>query len=185
MNAAFLLVMTACSVGADPAQAPPPAAKPAAPAAIVAPAAAGCNDCGGCGCEKEGFLAKLKSKFHHNDCGCAPAPAPACNTCDTCGHEGLLSKFKGKFHHNDCGCAPANDCGCGHEGFLSKLKGKFHHNDCCDTCNTCGSAAPAPIKGETIPAPKDAGPKKMPEGKQAFNAPQPLTGTLVIEKTPF
>src|SRR2546421_12923457 len=62
VNAAFLLVMTACSAGADPVQAPPPAAKPGAPAPIVAPAPAGYNDCGGgdCGCGHEGFFSKFK-----------------------------------------------------------------------------------------------------------------------------
>jgi hypothetical protein len=185
VNAAFLLMTTACLTGADaaPPAAPPPAAAPIHSVGTGGCAGGGCSSCGGCdtcgscGCESEGFLSKLKAKFHRSsDCGCG---------CET---ESRFSKFSGHLHQSSCGydtgcgggCgSPCDACG-GHSGggLREKLRGMFHRGgDCgCETscgCDTgcagggCGGVV-SPLPGGTMPkeqlgAPKEA-PKKLPSG---------------------
>jgi hypothetical protein len=172
VNAAYLMLTTAWLAGADPAPAP---AAPAAPV-VSAPIGGGCG--GGCGCatdaccEKEGFFAKLKAKFHKNDCGCGceqaptccapkpvccpapkpvccPAPAPTCCHaapvscgCDEC-KPSLCERIKAKFKKSkDCGC----DSGCG-------------------GCSTCGGGVIGGAPAEAIPAKPAPGaaPQAMPK----------------------
>lgn len=185
MNAAFLIVTSACLTGADPvpllAPAPPlaaavadkapaekppekvpvtPAPVPAAPAMVAAPAA-----CASCGCEShgwcesQGFFSRLRSGWGHKSCGacstCAPTP---CTT-------------------------PAPACStcdtCAKPSFFSRFR--FSRGCGCDTCNTCGGAvvAPVPVKPaepiKSMPMPES---KKLPEGGKEAAAP------LVPDLTP-
>ena len=161
-----------------PAAPPPPPASPApvaAPVAACRPCAAcggGCSSCdSGCGCESEGFFAKLRRRFaRHDDCGCGCETAPACG----CESEGLFSRFKGHWGWSSsdcgCGCAAAPACGCAAvpscgcdsgPSFWERLKSRFHRNDCgCDSgCNTgCGcngtSAYGAPSATPSQPPPQ-------------------------------
>ena len=209
MNAAFMLVTTACLAGADSA---PPAA-PAAPAPAATSACCG-NACDSC-CE-EGCLKRLLNRFRHSSCGCdtcggsqttcAPAHQPACTTscatsCDSCGEHGLRSLFS-RFHSSSSDCCGASssttcgsgcgDCGC-EDGLLKRLCNRFRHRgDCCDTgstCDGCGTGvAPAPgPKAETIPAPRTKPADKMPEGKGGKEVhvipPQPIAPPT-LEVTP-
>jgi len=167
VNAAFLLVTSAWLAGGDAA-----AAAPAATAAPIVSSAScsscggssscgGCNSCdSGCGCEKEGFFARLRAKFARGgDCGCeqasncgCAAAAPSCG----CESEGFWSRMKGHFHRSSecgcgcaapvqtsCGCASTSACGCESGPSLwERLKGRFHHSECgCESgCNTgCNS----------------------------------------------
>lgn len=165
MNAAFLLMSSAALAGADPA-----------PAASVAPAVIstghGCTNCGSpattC-CPKTGLLDKIKArlgswKHKSDDCGCAPAPAPACHTCpkSVADRPNLLDKLKARLgSKKSCGCAPA-----------------------CDPCATAPAhdAHPAPPGGGTAPKemPKPKEPPKVdpkPKGNVAIPAPlPPVTG---------
>jgi len=177
---------------------------------VVAPAApyAGCNSCNscdsGCGCESEGFFARLRHRFaSSNDCGCNQAPSCGCES------EGFFSRFKGHKGSSscDCGCSQAPSCGCeSGPGFWERLKGRFHHEECCDTgCSSCGcnqgpavapvgpGVSPAGPPGEPIKPPKDTTDpgKKLPEGSykpkdKAAQAPLPFqvapVSTKVIEK---
>src|SRR5579862_3199490 len=82
VNAAFLLLTTACLAGADPAPATPmpPPAKPV----VVAPAP--CSTCGTCGScvEHESLLDRLRARLHRDSCdSCAPAPC-ACAPAPKC-----------------------------------------------------------------------------------------------------
>jgi len=192
MNAAFLLVTTVWLAGADPVpeKAPPPAPAPAT-AAPAAPAPAPCAGCGACGscCESEGFLAKLRARFHKDTCDtcapapcCAPAPkyapapcftpAPKCaSACDTCDGPSLLDRIKARLHKDDCGCAPTCGCqatcgsACDAPGLLDRLRARFHKDDCDCGCG-CGAAAVAPAAkpAEPLKMPKEGEPKKLPEG---------------------
>ena len=195
MNAALLLMTSACFAGADPA---PPAIKPAPAPAVIAAPAAGCNDCG---CEKESWFGKLRGRFHRGGCGCdtcdtcakpAPAPAPKCDTC--CEHESFFDKLRSRMHHHDC-CdtcakpAPAPKCDtcCEHESLFGKLRGRFHRGgDCgCDNCGAAGTIGPVGPRGEPIPPPREGAPaKKMPEGGKAqLIIPQPVAAPT-LEVTP-
>lgn len=176
MNAAFLLVTSAWLAGADPA----PAAAPAVTATT------GC--CGTCdACCDEGFgkrfLGRLKGMWRRDDCCdscghekttcCAPAPKAHCDTCDHGCKESWKDRFKGMFKRDCCDSCETKSChgtcaatacdDCCKESWKDRLKGWFKRNDCCDTCSTCGSAAPAAApKAEPIGPPKE----KMPEGKK-------------------
>jgi hypothetical protein len=148
----------------------------------------GCGGCTGCGCdtccESEGFLSKLKGRFHRSDCGCG------------CESEGFFSKLKGHMHHGDCGCdtgCGSCDTGCGHGGGLrEKLRGLFHHSDDCGCCDSgCGGCGPVPggvmQKVEPIGPPKET-PKKLPTGDEKKGGsvqliPQPI-GTPVLQVAP-
>jgi len=178
VNAAFLLVTSAWLAGGDAAAAAPVAAT-AAPIVSSAPCSScgssssygGCSSCdSGCGCEKEGFFAKLRAKFARGgDCGCEKAPtcgcaaaAPACG----CEKEGFFSRLKGHMHWGSsecgcgcaapapvatsCGCASTSACGCESGPSLwERLKGRFHRSECgcesgCNTgCSSCGGATSA------------------------------------------
>jgi hypothetical protein len=163
VNAAFLLLSSAALAGADPA----PAA-PAAPAVIST--GHGCNNCGApaaaC-CPKTGLLDKIKSRLgglrsKSHDCGCAPAPAPACDTCpkSVADRPNLLDKLRARMGaKKSCGCAPA-----------------------CDPCATAPHHdAHAPTTGGTpppkeMPKPKDP-PKVDPKGNVGIPTPlPPITG---------
>lgn len=188
MNAAFLMVTTACFAGAAPPPAAPAPIPAPAPAQVVSAPVAGCSSCGGgcgdtCGCDTcgSGWRERLHGLFHrHGGCGCETG-------CDTCG--GGFSGHFARFHGSSCGCE-TNSCGCdtcgGGLGFRERLGGLFHrHHDCgCETgcgcgteggCSSCGGGAglaPAPANSiphaEPIPAPKGAAPPK-----QMPNAPAP------------
>ncbi len=155
MNAAFLLVTSALLVGqAGDKKAPAPAA---APAPVVA---SSCGPtCGDCGCDTTHKLRdRLRGLFSK------------CDTCDTC---------KPTCHEHKPACAPVKTCdACERPSFLSKLRERFHRHDaCCEAgCadGSCGSAAPAPVKGEPIPPPG----KKMPD------APKGKAVDIRIENTP-
>jgi len=158
VNAAFLLMSTAALAGADPA-----------PAAPVAPAVIstghGCNNCGApaaC-CEKAGLLDKIKARLgglrsKSHDCGCAPAPAPACDPCakSVADRPNLLDKLKARWGSKKaCGCAPA-----------------------CDPCATTSAHPVTPAPGGTnppkeMPKPKDP-PKVDPKPKGNVSVPTPL-----------
>ena len=165
MNAAFLLVTSACLAG----QAAP---APAAPAAPIVASACG-SSCGdACGCDSFGHRLrdKMQGLFHR---GCKDACAPttcgcghshklfsrSCDTCNTCKPKIWTWQPKCRTH-----CAPAPTCcdACGGTHFLGRLKGIFHRNSgCCDGgCSTgcvggaCGAPAAAPAAGEKIEAPK-------------------------------
>lgn len=143
MTAAYLL-LTACLAGADPA--------PVAPAPAPAPApvaASGCSSCSSCSsccddcCGGPSILDRLKECLRRKNSCCDSC---CTSSCDSCCEEkpGLLDRLKARFHHNDC-CS-----------------------SCCDSCgSSCcgGGAAPGP-KAEPIGAPKDAAPKKMPDGAE-------------------
>jgi hypothetical protein len=170
VNAAFLLVTSACLVGQTGAKPVTPAPVPPPAAPIVASACgSGCSSgCDTCGCE--GFGTKLRDRLRglfNRDCDtCQPT---TCHTpirstsCDDCRPK--VWKWEPKCH------APVSSCGscdsCEKESILSRLRGLFHRNDCgCDGgCGATGCAgnacAPSPVT--TIPpAEKVAPPKKMP-----------------------
>jgi hypothetical protein len=124
-------------------QAPAPGQQ--APANVVATPAnglgCGCgNGCGSgcgysdCGCgEKEGFLSRLKGRFHKsNDCGC-----------DSCGGYASGGHF-GHTRYSDCGCASTPSCGCECDSgpsFRDRLRGIFHHRSSDCGCESgCGSS---------------------------------------------
>ena len=179
MNAAFLILSSACLTGADPvpflAPAPPLAAAPAdkapaekppgdkappeklpaPPAAVVAPIASGSY--GGCSTccenawtEKKGFFSRWKG-------GCG-------KSCDTCAAPTVHA-------------APCATCDtCAKPSFFSKFKWKSKSCDSCDSGCASGCAPAygtviqtAPGKpGEPVKSmPKEGGePKKLPEGKE-------------------
>jgi hypothetical protein len=180
VNAAFLLVTSAWLAGGDAAAAAPVAAT-AAPIVSSAPCSScggsssygGCNSCdSGCGCEKEGFFARLRAKFARGgECGCGCESASSCGcaaAAPTCGceKEGFFSRLKGRFHRESecgcasapvqtsCGCASTSACGCESGPSLwERLKGRFHHSECgCESgcnsgcnsgCSSCGGATGA------------------------------------------
>jgi hypothetical protein len=198
VNAAFLLVTSAWLAGGDAA-----AAAPAATAAPIVSSAScsscggssncGCNSCdSGCGCEKEGFFARLRAKFSRggecgceqaSSCGCAAA-APSCG----CEKEGFFSRLKGRFHResecgcgcaapvqSSCGCASTSACGCESGPSLwERLKGRFHRSECgCESgcnsgCSSCGGAAGA------YSAPVNAGPSTAPATGEHLKGPKDL-----------
>jgi hypothetical protein len=159
VNAAFLLVTSACLMGdAPPAGATVTPDKPAPAAAAPAPVYTGApgyngvpangGGCGcgsydtggcGCGCESEGWFSKLKGHLrrHGGECGCETAES-SCG----CGGEGFLSRLKGHFG-SSCSSCGESSCGCGGESFFGRLKGHFRHSSDCgcggyETGGSCG-----------------------------------------------
>jgi len=176
VNAAFVLLTTACLAGDNPPA--PPAASPA-PAPVVSAPVAGCSGCGAsydtCGCETHHH--RLGGLFHRNK-GCGCEETPACNTCS--GHQ-----LFGGHHAASCGCETAS-CGCEDTGgHHRRFGGLFHrhHEECgCETCGGCGTTGtvtPAPAttipNAEPIPAPKEPA-KKMPS-----TSPAPGRAASVID----
>jgi hypothetical protein len=154
VNAAFLLVTSACFAGQTPevikgpvgAGAPP--AKSAPVVSTVVPGGCGSAGCSSC-CESSGHRlfggGRLSGLFRHGDsCDCG---------CSTGGHTQTWSWNT----HNSC-----DTCGSGHGGgLLARFRGGHGSSSCCDAgCSSCAPsapAAPAPA-GEIINTP----PKKMP-----------------------
>jgi len=159
VNAAFLLVTTACFAGQTPA----PDVK-AAPAQVTpAPVVAG-----------QGYGQGSYNGTYNSSCGCGSSNYSSSCGCDwgyTTGHKlrGLFSRG-GHGHSSDCGCdagcgtghtrnwswsgSSCNSCGsscdsgCGGHGMFGKLKGMFgrghgHSSDCgCDGgCGSYGSGS--------------------------------------------
>jgi hypothetical protein len=179
VNAAYLMLTTAWLAGADPVPVTP---APAAPV-VAAPIGGGCG--GGCGCatdaccEKEGLFARLKAKFHKNEC-CEPAPTCCAPKPVCCAPKPVCCPAPKPV----C-CAPAPTCchaaptcGCGCEEprvkLWDKIKAKFHKNDCCESsCSSCGcggAAVPTAAPIEAIPAKPNAG--------QAM--PKPMGGSAMM-----
>ena len=213
MNAAFLLMTTACLAGADAAAPAPAPANPAPAAAPVYSVGTGgcggggcssCGTCGGgcdtCGGESEGFLSKLKARFHRassSDCGCG---------CETESH---FSKFTAHGHTSSCGCdsgcggcgSSCDTCG-GHSGggLREKLHGLFNrgHDSCgcessCSSCGGCagggcGTVVTSPLPGGTMPKetlgqPKEE-PKKLPSGDKTTPDKEKKPGSVQLIPQP-
>jgi hypothetical protein len=199
VNAAFLLVTSACLLG-QTADKKETIAPPGGPAPIVASNACGPTCAASCGCEGQRFKDRLRGLFHRecDTCNtCAPAPAPACapkascSSCDT-GCRARLFNF-GCHEHSAPAC---NTCDtCGESSFLTRLRGIFARRHHCDSCSSCGTGcasgacangacAPStiapPSMGEKIEAPKKMPPaptKTVPPAKQEVRIetqPQPV-----------
>ncbi len=196
MNAAFLIVTSACLTGADPvpllAPAPPEAAAPedkppadkapadkppekvAVPPAhgpVVAPAGpgCGCTSCGSTWCEKSSFFSRFRGHSH------------GCDTCNTCGH----TSFWDRFRSHGCGSS-CDSCGSG--GLFSRFRGHGHKNGCDCDCGSGTVITPVPVKpGEPVKVmPKEGEPKKLPEGKEAAAPLIPESKTIEVgTKSPF
>jgi len=107
VNAALLVMSSALAAGPDVI--PAGWGENALPSVVQA---GGCDACGGH--SRGGLLDTLKSKFgSKSSCGCAPAPAPACNPCTSGGHytqPNLLDKLKDRWAAKKappCPCTPA------------------------------------------------------------------------------
>ena len=208
MNAAFLIVTSACLTGAEPvpllapappsavavADKPPGASAPVAYPAQSAPVIAQ-SSCGSCGsncaqwCECPGLFSRWKASWSHHGCDtcntCAPAPkvhvAP-CATCDTCAKPSFFDRWKARCAPSGCatGCNTGCATGC--------------NTGCASGCASGGTVVPGvavPAKpGEPLKLmPKEGEPKKLPEGKEAAFTPEltPTTSkTIEVEtKSPF
>ena len=173
MNAAFLLVTTACLVGQ-------PAAQPAAPAAAAAcgpHCGSSCHD----PCGANGFAHNLRDRMQslfQRNCSDNCQPTTCCNThnfwqnrtplfsrhnsCDDCGRarlwnwQPLVRANHGWAHASTC-----NDSCDRNWNILGRLRGIFQRDrDCCNS----GTAAAAPA----VSTPKVETPKKLPaEPKKA------------------
>jgi hypothetical protein len=173
VNSVMLLVAASACTWADPAPA----------TAVVAPPAVGCSGCATpCNdCCKPSLFERWKGRFHHEDCGCAPAPV---HVQASCGCEPtLFERLKGCFAKSDCGCAPApvyhpapaytlhSGCGCESwkPGFLDNLKARFSHADC--GCSTCGSTVIGAPAGTIITSPTGTAPGGAPTMEKIPTAP--------------
>ena len=206
MNAAFLLVTSACFAGQTPAPAgaPPVAVNPAPIVSTANPGGygGGCDTCSESGRHRL-FGGGGGGLFHRGSsdgaCGCA-GTVSSCNSCGS-GHGRSWS-----WHSSSSSCCTptttttsCDSCGGGHGGggFLARCRGKLggHGSSACDGgCGTVGCATggcassampgPAPVPaGEVITTP----PKKMPVPKappttpptrtSLFPAPQGITIT--------
>jgi hypothetical protein len=99
---------------------------------------------------------ECRSAWLHREHACRThcAPAPKCDTCDSCGRANLLGRLRERFRHCDSGC----DTGCG--------------TACASGCG--GAVTGAPPKTEKIEAPKkmpEAPPKKTAEVRIETPAP--------------
>jgi hypothetical protein len=188
VNAAFLIMTSACLTGAEPVPllvpAPPeavevdkaPADKPGdkvpvkPPPPIVGTPGPGCgggNGCGGCGgghgCESHRWFSGFRgfwSRGCNNNCnGCGHAQH-ASHGCDSCSRESFWNRFRSH------GCGGGHGCGCDSGGFWGRFRGRGHGCGC-----DCGSNGhPVPLTpGEPVKVmPKEGEPKKLPEGKEAY-----------------
>jgi hypothetical protein len=192
VKVAYLLVTTACLLGAQAPGGPPsgggavgpggtpPKAGPVVPGPVSPTPVAPAGDCGcnnntcdnGCGSSGWGRFKEFCSGLcrRHDSCdscgGCATA-RPSCFTAPSCG-----CKTQSAPSCNTCNEGCGTSCCQRIKEYCGKL---FHRNhDCCDTCNSCGGTVIVPKGAEPIPAPKDgtSPPKEMPKGPGAGEPPQ-------------
>jgi hypothetical protein len=113
VNAAILVISSALATGGDVTTAE---AWGDGPTVVQAQ---GCSGCGPkvaspCGCSKPSLLDKIKAHLTPKpSCGCKPAPAPTCKTCETASYRpNLLDKIKSwSCKKPSCGCGPvASPC---------------------------------------------------------------------------
>ena len=179
MNAAFLLVTSACLTGADPVPTPTP--MPGAPvgapivaAPVVSAPTSGCggSGCGGyggsSGCCNEGHGLFSRWRGHGS----------SCDSCGSSGHGG------GLFSRWGSGCGSCGSSHCEQVGFFSRFRG--HGSSGCNSCgsgcgNGCSFGQPVgqpgyppgtivqPMPGTEVKPPlkEKEEPKKLPEGKEA------------------
>ncbi len=204
MNAAFLIVTSACLTGADPLpllapdapraavtadKAPADKAAPEKIPAVPAPIASTstCGSCGSCGCgyshgwtESGGLFNRWKAGWSHS--------CDTCNTCNTCGHAPKVYAAPCTTCDSCCkpswferfkihSCEPTCDS-CGFFGHKSKGCG-------CD-CGSAGVIVPAtPSKpGEPVKVmPKEGEPKQLPKGDKEVNTPLTPELTPTTSKT--
>jgi hypothetical protein len=211
VNAAFLIVTSACLTGADPvpllAPAPPEAAAPldkapgdkapgdkppekltvppgpvgTHPGPVMAHPGPGCGS--GCGgCDNHGCD---RGSYFSRWRGWSHS---SCNSCDSCGH----TSFWDRFRSHGSGCCDS----CGSGGLFGRFR--RHDNGC--GCGDCGNGAvmhPVPVhqaepvkvmpkEGEPKKLPKEGEPKKLPEGKEAAAPPIPEPKAIDAgTKSPF
>ncbi len=195
VNAAFLLMTSACLAGAD---FQPPAAAAAPPAAAVAPVAVAAAPCGGCStgcdtgcassCQKASLLDKIRARLHSRQkTGCCTA-APACNTCQaapTCNTCAAAPSCRTLLFHKKDSCSSCSTGGCGGTGACdpspkvslfdkvrAHLASAHSHKSSCDSgcgggCSapSCGGCGAAPVV-VTPAAPGGTAPAPMPMGEK-------------------
>lgn len=186
MKVAYLLVTTACLMGAQqptgpvggpgaPGGAPPKMVTPApiapgsvtpAPVAPIAGGDCGCSSCNTCdSCGSSSYWTKFKGfcggLFHRNSCdSCGSTCAAPCSTCAVA----KPSCFSGCAQPSCSTCGNANwscneSCGCGSGHRFKELWGRMfnRHNDCeCNTCSSCGGGYGSSVSGGTVIVPKGA-----------------------------
>lgn len=178
MNAAFLLLSSALTTGADPVPA-------AAPAPLMSAPLLGCGGCGSGSCAtgicggasdpcpygKPGLFTRLKNRLSGKCNECLPTKPVSVgwttSACDSC-HDskpGLFSRLRAKFSG-----------GHGNRGACDTLCGSVGLSGCCGSSSPLlGGCALPPVPGTPVPTTPAAPPAQMPTPQKEGTTPKTIS----------